>query len=143
MFAFELTPRDVRLLKFEDIKMTNKQAAITVYRSKNNSWQQIPITESLYKRIIKYENDLTKNGKCFMANISTKEETIVGHFYLKIQNHQLLRNLEQNLEDCLKILIFVKKIWESHHKIIKTLKDFQKESKRFEEKNCHLSQKVY
>ena len=37
MFAFELTPRDVRLLKFEDIKMKNKQATITVYRSKNNS----------------------------------------------------------------------------------------------------------
>ena len=73
MFTFKLTPRDVRSLKFEYIKMKISKLFFTVYRSKNNSWQQIPITELLYKRIIKYQYDLTKNGKCFMANRSTNE----------------------------------------------------------------------
>ena len=31
MFVFELSSGDVRLLKFEDVKMKNKQAIISVY----------------------------------------------------------------------------------------------------------------
>ena len=60
MSAFELSPGDVRLLKFEDITMRNKQATISIFKLKNNSKQRIPISDSLYKRIMKYHKDLPK-----------------------------------------------------------------------------------
>ena len=72
MSAFELSQGDVRLLKFEDIAMKNKQATISIFKLKSNSKQRIPISDSLYKKIIKYQKDLTKNNKSFMANRSTK-----------------------------------------------------------------------
>ena len=83
MSAFELSPGDVRLLKFENIAMKNKQATISIFKLKSNSKQRIPISDSLYKKIMKYQKDLTKNNKKFMANKSTKTETIVGNFLFK------------------------------------------------------------
>ena len=38
-----------------------------------------------------------KNEKCFMVYRSTKSETIVGHFYLKILSYELSRNSKINL----------------------------------------------
>ena len=60
MSAFELSPGDVRLLKFEDISMKNKQATINIFKLKSNSKKRIPISDSLYKKIMKYQKDLTK-----------------------------------------------------------------------------------
>ena len=37
MSAFELSPGDVRLLKFEDIAMKNKQATINISKLKSNT----------------------------------------------------------------------------------------------------------
>ena len=71
MSAFELSPGDVILLKFEDIAMKNKQATINIFKLKSNSKQRIPISDSLYKKIMKYQKDLTKNNS-FMENRSTK-----------------------------------------------------------------------
>ena len=58
---------------------------------------------------MKYQKDLTKNS--FMTNRTTKTETMLGTFYLKIQSHQSLRNLKQSLEVYSIILIFVQKVW--------------------------------
>ena len=141
MFAFELTPRDVRLLKFEDIKMKNKQGTITVYRSKNNSWQQIPITESLYKRIIKNQNDLTKNGKCFMANRSTKEETIVGHFLFKDSKSSIIKKFRTKFWGLLKDFDICSKDLRISSLNDKNSEGSPKESKRFEEKKMPFKPK--
>ena len=105
-----MSPGDVRLLKFEDIAMKNKQAMISIFKLKSNSKQRMPVSGSLYNKIMKYQKDLTKNNKSFMANRSTKTETIDGYFYLKTQRHQLLRNLKQSLEVYSIILIFVQKV---------------------------------
>ena len=94
MSAFELSPGDVRLLKFEDITMKNKQATISIFKLKNNSKQRIPISDSLYKRIMKYHKDLTKNNNCFMANRSTKTETIVGHFLFKDSKSSIIKKFK-------------------------------------------------
>ena len=110
MSVFELSLSDVRLLKFEDIVMKNKQATINIFKLKSNSNQRIPISDSLYKKIIKFQKDLTKNNNNFMANRSTKTEAIVGHFLFKDLSHQSLRNLKQSLEVYSIILIFVQKV---------------------------------
>ena len=47
MSAFELSSGDVRLLKFEDIAMKNKQATINIFKLKSNSKKRIPISDSL------------------------------------------------------------------------------------------------
>ena len=111
MSAFELSPGDVRLLKFEDITMKNKQATISIFKLKNNSKQRIPISDSLYKRIMKYHKDLTKNNNCFMANRSTKTETIVGHFLFEDSKSSIIkkfktkfRGLLNNFDICPKSL---------------------------------------
>ena len=94
MSAFELSPGDVRLLMFEDIAMKNKQATINIFKLKNNSKQRIPISDSLYKKIMKYQKDLTKNNKSFMANRSTKTETIVGHFLFKDSKSSIIKKFK-------------------------------------------------
>ena len=40
MSAFELSPGDVRLLKFEDIAMKNKQVTINTFKLKSNNKQK-------------------------------------------------------------------------------------------------------
>ena len=60
MSAYELSPGYIRLLKFEDITMKSKQATISTFKLKNNNKQRIHISDSLYKRIMKYHKDLTK-----------------------------------------------------------------------------------
>ena len=102
MFAFELSPGDVRLLKFDDIKMKSKQATIIVHKLKSNCKQQIPISMSLYKRITKYQNDLTKNGKCYMSNRSTKTENIVGHFLFKDSKSLIIKKFRTKFGGILK-----------------------------------------
>ena len=97
MSAFELSPGDVRLLKFEDIAMKNKQATISIFKLKSNSKQRIPISDSLYKKIMKYQKDLTKNNKSFMANRSTKTETIVGHFLFKDSKSSIIKKFKTKL----------------------------------------------
>ena len=94
MSAFELSPGDVRLLKFEDIALKNKQATINIFKLKSNSKQRIPISDSLYKKIMKYQKDLTKNNKSFMANRSTKTETIVGHFLFKDSKSSIIKKFK-------------------------------------------------
>ena len=94
MSAFELSPDDVRLLKFEDIALKNKQATINIFKLKSNSKQRIPISDSLYKKIMKYQKDLTKNNKSFMANRSTKTETIVGHFLFKDSKSSIIKKFK-------------------------------------------------
>ena len=109
MSEFELSPGDVRLLKFEDIAMKNKQATINIFKLKSNSKQRMPISDSLYKKIMKYQKDLTKNNKSFMANRSTKTETIVGHFLFKDSKSSIIKKFKtkfggllNNFDICLK-----------------------------------------
>ena len=40
MFVYELSPEDIRFLKFEDLIMKNNQASIKVYRNKNKKISQ-------------------------------------------------------------------------------------------------------
>ena len=94
MSAFELSPGDVRLLKFEDIAMKNKQATISIFKLKSNSKQRTPIFDSLYKKIMKYQKDHTKNNKSFMVNRSTKTETIVGHFLFKDSKSSIIKKFK-------------------------------------------------
>ena len=60
MFVYELSPEDIRFLKFEDLIMKNNKASIKVYRTKNKNYQKIPIFKYLYNKIMKYEKDLIK-----------------------------------------------------------------------------------
>ena len=94
MSAFELSPGDVILLKFEDIAMKNKLATINFFKLKSNSKQKIPISDSLYKKIMKYQKDLTKNNNSFMENRSTKTETIVGHFLFKDSKSSIIKKFK-------------------------------------------------
>ena len=41
--------------------MKNRKATFGVYKSKRNSNQQISISKSLYKKIMKYQHELIKN----------------------------------------------------------------------------------
>ena len=43
MFAFEFSPGDVWVLKFEDITMRINQAILNAYKSNINFLQQMPI----------------------------------------------------------------------------------------------------
>ena len=98
MSAFELSPGDVRLLKFEDIAMKNKKSTISIFKLKSNRKQRIPISDSLYKKIMKYQKDLTKNNKSFMANRTTKTETIDGHFLFKDSKSSIIKKFKKSLE---------------------------------------------
>ena len=43
---------------------------------------------------MKYQKDLTKNNNCFMANRSTKTETIVGHFLFKDSKSSIIKKFK-------------------------------------------------
>ena len=116
---------------------------LLLYISKNNSWQQIPITESLYKRIIKYQNDLKKNGKCYMANRSTKEENIVGNFLFKDSKSSIIEKFRTKFGGLLKDFDICSKDPRISSLNDKNSEGSPKESKNLKRKRCHLSQKVY
>ena len=62
MFVDELSPEDIRFLKFEDLIMKNNQASIKVYRTKNKKFQKMHIFKYLFNKIMKYEKDFIKKG---------------------------------------------------------------------------------
>ena len=101
----------------------------------------MPITESLYKRIFKYQNDLTKNGKCFMANRSTKEETIVGYFLFKDSKSSIIKKLGTKFGGLLKDFDICSKNLRISSLNDKNSEGSPKESKRFEEKKMPFKPK--
>ena len=93
MSAFELSPDDVILLKFEDIAMKNKQATINIFKLKSNSKQRIPISDSLYKKIMKYQKDLTKIIALWKVD-QQRLNYIVGHFLFKDSKSSIIKKFK-------------------------------------------------
>ena len=102
MFVYELSPEDIRLLKFEDLIIKNNQASIKVYRTKNKNYQKIPISKYLYNKIMKYEKDLIKEGNWYMANRLCDKEQIVGNFMFKDSKSTIVKKFQTKFGGLLK-----------------------------------------
>ena len=65
MSAFELSPGDVRYLKFDDAITKYNQPTIKEYNAKKN--QHLLLSEFIYNKITKHKNVLIKDEILFIA----------------------------------------------------------------------------
>ena len=90
MFALALRCVELRFIVFENVFKKSQGYSIKIFRTKNNKFQKISISEELYDEIMQKKKRLQDEGNYFNdIRYSSKETEVKGHFLFNYTEKQI------------------------------------------------------